>query len=88
MVHTSSHKTTNDISGAVLIFRKMWICLACFIRPGIWIVAMCEDSIILPYGSLAFISFGIITGAIVVVACFARCIFAPDSDIYGMLLLG
>ena len=41
----------------------------------------------LPSGSLAFISFSIITGDIVGVACFARCIFAPVSVIAGMLLL-
>ena len=55
MVYTSSHKTPNDISGAVFVFRKIWICLACFIRPGIWSVAMCEEFIVLPSCSLAFI---------------------------------
>ena len=49
---------------------------------------MCEDSIVLPYGSLAVISFDIITGAIAVVDFFARCIFAPYSLIASMLLLG
>ena len=49
---------------------------------------MCEDSIVLPYGILAVISFDIITGAILVLACFARCIFAPESAISSMLLLG
>ena len=27
MVHPSSHKTPNDINGAVFIFGNMWICL-------------------------------------------------------------
>ena len=38
--------------------------------------------------SLAVISFGIITGTIVVVAFFARYIFAPESTMSSMLLLG
>ena len=49
---------------------------------------MCDDSIVIPYGSLVVISFKIITGAIVVVACFARYIFAPESVIASVLLLG
>ena len=85
MMHPSSHKTPNDIIGAVLIFGKMWICLAYFLRPGEWSVAICDDSIVLPSGS---ISFDIITGAIVVVAHFSRCIFAPESVIASVLLLG
>ena len=48
---------------------------------------MCEESIVLPSGSLVVISFEIITGAIVVVAYFSRCMFAPDSEITSMLLL-
>ena len=48
---------------------------------------MCVDSIVLPSGSLAFISFSIITGAIVEVACLARCIFAPKFVIASMLVL-
>ena len=48
---------------------------------------MCEDSIVLPSGSLVVISFGIIKGAIVVVACFAICIFAPEFTIARMFLL-
>ena len=87
VVHPSSHKTPNYINGAVCIFGKMWICLAWLLRPGIWSVAMCVYSIVVTYGSLAFISFSIITGAIVGVACFARCIFAPESAIDSMLLL-
>ena len=42
----------------------------------------------LPSDSLAVISFDIITGAIVVVACFHGCIFAPESAIDRILLLG
>ena len=48
---------------------------------------MCVDSIVSPSGSLALISFSIITGAIVGVACFDRCIFAHESEISSMLLL-
>ena len=41
----------------------------------------------LPYGSLAVISFEIITGIILGVDFFSRCIFAPESAIASMLLL-
>ena len=49
---------------------------------------MYEESIFIPSGSLAVISFEITTGAILVVACFYRCTFAPDSVITSMLLIG
>ena len=49
---------------------------------------MCEDYIVLPSGSLTEISVDIITGAILVVVCFDRCIFAPESEIASMLLQG
>ena len=68
MVHPSSHKTTDEINGDVFILGKMWIYLACFLRPDSWIVAICEDSIVLPSGTLDVISFDIIIGAVVVVA--------------------
>ena len=48
----------------------MYIYLECLLIPGGWIVAMCEDSIVLPSGSLAVISVDIITGAIALVAFF------------------
>ena len=88
MVHPSSHKTPNYISGDVFTFGQMWICLDCLLIPGICSVAMCEDSIVLPSGSLAVISFYIIKVSIVVVDCFVRCIFSPESTISRMLLLG
>ena len=87
MVHPSSNKTPTNINGSVYIFDKMWICLDCLIIPGSFSVAICEDSIVLPYGSLAFMSFDIITGAIVGVDCFSRCIFTTESAISSMLLL-
>ena len=83
VVNTSSHKTPNGINGSVLIFGEMYICLTCFLRPGSWSVVICEDSIVIPYGSLSVILFGIVTGA-----CFDRFIFAPNSDIDSILLLG
>ena len=49
---------------------------------------MCDESIVLPSGRLAVISFDIIIGAIIVVDFFAGCIFAPESEIASMLLLG
>ena len=57
------------------------------LRSGIWSVAMCVDSIMLPYGSLGFISFYVITGDIVGIPCFTRCIFVPKSAIASMLLI-
>ena len=65
----------------------MWICLACLIIPGSWSVAIGGEYIVLPPGSIAFISFHIFTGEIVGVACFSRYIFAPESAIASMLLL-
>ena len=41
----------------------------------------------IPYGSLTFISFSIITGAIVGVDYLARCIFAPEYVIASMLVI-
>ena len=56
--------------------------------PGIYSVAICNNSIVLPYDSLAVMSFEIMTRAIVVVACFARCIFSPESEFSSILLIG
>ena len=39
-------------------------------------------------GGLSTILFGIITGDSVVVACFDRCTFAPESEIASVLILG
>ena len=66
----------------------MLIYLSCLIRPDIWSVAICDDSIVIPSGSLAVMSFEIMTRKIVVVACFARCIFIPESEIASVFLLG
>ena len=49
---------------------------------------MCYDSIVLSYDSLSVIPFEIMTGTIVVVACFARGIFSPKSTIASVFLLG
>ena len=48
---------------------------------------MCVESIVLSSGSLDFISFYIIAGAIGGVTCLARCIFAPEYEINSMLVL-
>ena len=64
------------------------IFLACFIRPGSWSVAICEDSIFLPSDNLAFMSFDIMDGDIFGVPCFYRCIFAPESAISSVYLPG
>ena len=65
----------------------MWICLDSLLRPGSWSVDICVDSIVLPYGSLGFISLSIITWIIVGVVCLARCVFAPESVIASILVL-
>ena len=48
---------------------------------------MCEESIVIPSGSLSIISFDITQGVIEVVDCFDRCIFVPDSAITSRLIL-
>ena len=65
----------------------MWICLTFLLIPGSWNFATHVESIVLPYGSLTFISFSIITGGIVGVACLVRCILAPYSTISSMVVL-
>ena len=87
MLHPSSHKTPNENNEAVLIFREMWIFIACLIRPDSCSVAIGEESIELPSGSLDVIPFEIITGAILLMSSFHRCIFTPDSVITIMMLL-
>ena len=66
----------------------MWISLACLLIHDSWSVAISENYILIPSDSLTVILFDVITGAIVVVAYFTRCVFAPDYDITSMLLLG
>ena len=66
----------------------MRICLACLLGPGIYSVNICDDSIVLLSGNISVISFEMMTRAIVVVDCFSRCIFAPESAIASMFLLG
>ena len=65
----------------------MWICLACFIRPGSWSVAICVHSIVLPSSILALILFSIIKGSSVGVAYLDGCILALESMIAIMLVL-
>ena len=49
---------------------------------------MCYESILVPCGSLAAMSFEIMTGVMFVVIFFSDCIFTPDSTIYSVLLIG
>ena len=88
MVHPSAHNTPNDISGAIFIYSKIWIFLTFFLRPDIWSVAICDDSIVLTYVIFYVMSFEMMTGAIVVVACFSRYKFALESEIAIVFLLG
>ena len=78
MVHPSSHETPNDINGAFYTLGGIWVCLACFLRPGSWSVAIFVGSIVFPSSSLAFIEFTIFTGAFLGVDFIARCIFASE----------
>ena len=48
---------------------------------------MCEDFIVLSDGSLAAVSLEIITGAIVVMSYFSRCILWPESLIVVVFFL-
>ena len=61
--------------------------ISCLLGLGSWIVDICEKSIVIPSGIIASVSFSIVTGAIVGLACFPRCIFAPEYAIASMLLL-
>ena len=73
---------------AVIIFGEMCICLTSFVRPSSWIVSSFYNSIVIPYDSLAVMFFGIMMWAIVGVYSFFRCMFAPQSAIASMYLLG
>ena len=55
ILYPTSYKTSNDIRGAVFIFGIMWILLAYLINPGIWSFAICDDSSVILYVSLAVI---------------------------------
>ena len=77
MMHPSAHNTPNDFTGDVCTFGKLCIFLASLLIPGSCIVAICEESIVISYGILTVISFDIITGDIVGLACFARCKLTP-----------
>ena len=68
MVNPSSHNAPNNMSGDVLIFGQMWICLTFGVRPGSLVIVTCGESIVLPYGSLEIMLFGIMTGSIFGVA--------------------
>ena len=56
--------------------------------PGIWIIDIRDNSIVLPSGILAVMLFDSMIGDIFVMACFARCKFAPEYMITSMFLLG
>ena len=58
------------------------------VSPDSWSVITCDESIVLPSGSLQVMFFDIITGDIVCVASFAICMFAPESVIVGVYFLG
>ena len=58
-----------------------------FIRPGRWIIDICDKSIVLPSVRIYVMLFEIMTGDIVLVACFDRCIFAPESAAVSVFLL-
>ena len=87
MMHTLSHNSTNESSGDVFISGKMWIFLVFLLSPGIWSVAKCDDSIVLPYVSLAVMLSDIMSVAIVLAASLSRCIFSPESAFARMFLL-
>ena len=92
MVYKISHKTPDDNGGDILILGQIWIFLARLLRTGSRSVAICENSIVLSSDIITVMSLDIINGDIVGVICFARCIFAPDTEIdiifYQKYLLG
>ena len=78
----------NDISGDVLLFGKIWICIAYLLGPLSWSVAICDDFIVLPSDSLDVMPFKIMTGDIVGVAWLYICMFTHESEIDSVCLLG
>ena len=58
------------------------------LRLGSWSVTIYDEPIVIPSDSLVVMSFEIMTGSIVMVDCFDRCIFVPESDIASVFLLG
>ena len=76
------------MSGAVIVSGKMRICMVFLVRPGSWSVSTCDESIVLPSGSLSVMFFEIITGDIVCVASFSRLMFARESMVVGVYFLG
>ena len=52
-----------------------------FALPGRRSGNICDNSIVLPYGSLAIMYFEMMTRAIVGVACLARYMFVPEYEI-------
>ena len=65
----------------------MLICLACLLKPGSWSVDICDNSIVIKYGSLDLMSFDIMTGAIFGVSCLDICMFAPEYEIASVHLI-
>ena len=65
----------------------MYICVAYLLSTGRWNVDICDDSIVLPYGSLDVMYFEIMTGAIVDVAWLDICMFAPENEIASVHLI-
>ena len=76
------------MSGSVIILGEIIICLDFLVRPGSWVVATCDDFVVIPYGILAEMVFDIITGAISGVTSFARWMFTPESEITSIYFLG
>ena len=56
--------------------------------PVIWSAILCDDSIMILFGSFDDMYFKVMTGAIVVVDYFAGCIFASESTICIFFSLG
>ena len=69
VVHTSSHRTPNNMSGVVLILVEMWVCLAFIVRPGSYSFSTCDNSIVLPYGSIVVMLVTLLLGTLLVWLC-------------------
>ena len=87
IVHSSSHRTPSNMSRDVLIFGDILFCLAYLVRPGSLSDTKYDDSIVLPYDSLAVVLFDIMTGGIIGVASLAIWMFAPESSISSVYFL-
>ena len=78
MVHPAIHCTPKYISWVVLTVGTLWIRLASLVSPDSGSVATCDNSMVMPSGSLAVMFFYIVTAIIFGVSLFDKWILSPE----------